>query len=40
VAQAYSITGTMAASQAGSCAASPCTNATATNNTHTLIVNY
>jgi spore coat protein U-like protein len=40
LAQAYSITGTMAASQAGTCAVSPCTNAAATNNTHTLIVNY
>ena len=39
-AQGYSITGTMAAGQAGTCAASPCNNGTATNNTHTLIVNY
>lgn len=39
-AQAYSITGTMPASQAGTCAAASCTNAAATNNTHTLIVNY
>lgn len=39
-AQAYSVTGTMAAGQAGTCAAASCTNAAATNNTHTLIVNY
>jgi spore coat protein U-like protein len=39
-AQNYSITGTMAAGQAGTCAASPCNNGAATNNTHTLIVNY
>jgi len=39
-AQAFSVTGTMAASQAGTCAAASCTNAAATNKTHTLIVNY
>jgi len=39
-AQAYSITGTMASGQAGTCNAASCTNAAATNNTHTLIVNY
>ena len=39
-AQAYSITGTMAGNQAGTCAVSPCTNGAATNNRHTLIVNY
>jgi|KBSMisStaDraftv2_1062788.scaffolds.fasta_scaffold818648_2 spore coat protein U-like protein len=40
VAQSYSVTGTMAASQAGTCATASCTNAAATNKTHTLIVNY
>jgi spore coat protein U-like protein len=40
VAQAYSITGTMPASQSGNCAAGSCTNAASANNTHTLIVNY
>ena len=40
VAQNYSVTGSMAASQAGTCAAASCTNAAATNKTHTLIVNY
>jgi spore coat protein U-like protein len=40
VAQAYSVTGTMAGGQAGTCSAASCTNATATNKTHTLIVNY
>ena len=40
VAQNYSVTGAMAASQAGTCAAASCTNAAATNKTHTLIVNY
>ena len=39
-AQAFSVTGTMAGSQAGTCAAASCTNAAATNKTHTLIVNY
>jgi spore coat protein U-like protein len=39
-AQAYRVTGTMAAGQGGTCAAASCTNAAATNNTHTLIVNY
>ena len=41
-AQAYSITGTMAASQAGTCSSSaaPCTNATATNRGYTLYVTY
>jgi spore coat protein U-like protein len=39
-AQGYSVTGTMAAGQAGTCAVSPCNNGAATNNTHTLIVNY
>ena len=39
-AQAYSITGTMASGQAGTCAGASCTNVAATNNTHTLIVNY
>ncbi len=40
LAQNYSVTGAMAASQAGTCAAASCTNAAATNKTHTLIVNY
>jgi len=39
-AQAFSVTGTMAGSQAGTCAAASCTNGAATNKTHTLIVNY
>ena len=39
-AQAFSVTGTMAGSQAGTCATASCTNAAATNKTHTLIVNY
>lgn len=39
-AQSYSVTGAMAGSQAGTCAAASCTNAAATNKTHTLIVNY
>lgn len=39
--QPYSVTGTMAGSQAGTCNTSPtCTNAAATNKTQTLIVNY
>jgi spore coat protein U-like protein len=39
-AQAYSVTGTMAGNQAGTCAVASCTNAAATNKIHTLIVNY
>jgi len=39
-AQAFNISGTMAAGQAGACATASCTNAAATNRTHTLIVNY
>ena len=39
-AQSYSVTGTMAGSQAGTCATASCNNAAATNRTHTLIVNY
>ena len=39
-AQAFSVTGTMAGSQAGTCAAASCTNGAATNKIHTLIVNY
>ena len=39
-AQSYGVTGTMAGGQAGTCAAASCTNAAATNKTHTLIVNY
>jgi spore coat protein U-like protein len=38
--QGFSVTGTMAGSQAGTCAVASCTNAAATNRTHTLIVNY
>ena len=38
--QPYSVTGSMAGGQAGTCAAASCTNAGATNKTHTLIVNY
>jgi spore coat protein U-like protein len=38
--QAYSVTGTMAGNQSGTCALATCTNAGATNRTHTLIVNY
>ena len=39
-AQAFSVTGSMAGAQAGTCAVASCTNAAATNKTHTLIVNY
>jgi spore coat protein U-like protein len=39
-AQSYSVTGTMASSQAGTCATASCTNGAATNKTQTLIVNY
>jgi|KBSMisStandDraft_5_1062788.scaffolds.fasta_scaffold244357_3 spore coat protein U-like protein len=39
-AQSFSVTGTMAASQAGTCATASCTNAAATNKTQTLIINY
>jgi len=38
--QAYSVTGSMAASQAGTCSGASCTNGSATNKTHTLILNY
>lgn len=38
VIQNYSITGTMAAAQGGTCATASCTNAAATNRQHTLIV--
>jgi spore coat protein U-like protein len=40
VAQPYSVTGTMAGNQTGTCALASCTNAGAANRTHTLIVNY
>ena len=42
VAQSFNVTGTMAAGQAGTCATSPatCSNAAATNRTHTLYVSY
>jgi spore coat protein U-like protein len=39
-AQSYSVTGTMASLQAGTCATASCTNGAATNKTQTLIVNY
>ena len=39
-AQAYSVTGTMAANQSGTCSAASCTNGAATNKTQTLIINY
>lgn len=39
-AQSYSVTGTMAGSQAGTCPTASCTNGSATNKTQTLIVNY
>src|SRR3954470_18777426 len=35
-AQAFNVTGTMAAGQSGTCGAASCTNAAATNRTHTL----
>jgi spore coat protein U-like protein len=38
--QAYSVTGTMAGNQAGTCSAASCTNGSATNKRHTLILNY
>lgn len=37
---AHNVTGTMAAGQAGTCAVASCTNAAATNRTHTLILNF
>ncbi len=40
LAQAATITGTMAGGQAGTCATASCTNAAAINKTHTLIVNF
>src|SRR4051812_109220 len=39
-AQAYNISGTIAAGQSGTCAAASCSNAAATNRTHTLILNF
>lgn len=39
-AQAYNVTGSMGANQAGTCASASCANAAATNKTQTLIVNY
>jgi spore coat protein U-like protein len=38
--QAYTLTGTMAAGQGGTCGSATCTNAAATNRIHTLIVNW
>jgi len=40
VAQAYTVTGTMAAAQSGNCASGSCTNGAATNKVQTLILNY
>ena len=40
VVQSYSVTGTMAGNQAGTCSGASCTNGSATNKTHTLILNY
>ncbi len=39
-AQAYSVTGSMAAAQAGTCATASCTNAAATNKQRTLTITY
>ncbi len=39
-AQNYSVTGSMAASQAGTCAVASCTNAAATNKQRTLTITY
>src|SRR5689334_9496752 len=39
-AQAYNITGTMAAAQSGTCGVASCTNAAATNKAQTLILNF
>lgn len=39
-AQAYNVTGTMAANQSGTCATASCTNAASTNAIQTLILNY
>ena len=39
-AQSFSVTGSMTASQAGTCATASCTNTAATNKTQTLIINY
>jgi spore coat protein U-like protein len=40
VAQSYNVTGTMGASQAGTCNAASCTNGASANKTHTLILTY
>ena len=42
IAQSYSVTGSMASGQAGTCAAlgGSCTNATSTNRTRTLTITY
>jgi spore coat protein U-like protein len=40
LAQAYTVNGTIAAAQSGTCAGASCTNAAATNKVQTLIVNY
>lgn len=39
-AQSFSVTGTMAGAQAGTCATASCTNAAATNKTRTLTITY
>jgi spore coat protein U-like protein len=39
-AQAYSISGTMAGNQPGTCGGATCTNALSANRTHTLIVDF
>src|SRR5262245_37484948 len=39
-AQSYSVTGSMAASQSGTCASATCTNGSSTNAIQTLILNY
>jgi spore coat protein U-like protein len=40
LAQAYNVTGTMGAGQAGNCGAGSCNNNLSTNRTHTLIVDF
>lgn len=38
--QAYTVTGTMALGQVGTCLSASCTNSTASNNTRTLYISY
>jgi spore coat protein U-like protein len=40
VAQAFNVTGTMAANQSGTCATASCSNAASGNKVQTLILNY